>query len=308
MQSVSIRVLNRTELPGFRPYLLPEAVEGIRRQDPAQISIGAVLGRNSVGAAALRLTEEGARLLCLFVDETVRGQGIGGQLLQALLEALPEETAWVEAGYVLGQPALSHMDALLNRAGFTPPETRSQVFVTHAFAYRGDRLLGRAMEPSYRTPENVFPFSELSEELLEELAGAEDVPGLLSWETNRHRAEADLSVALVQEGRVLAYLLCGEGGEDGFLILAALRREGAPASAFLTLLVEMGNRCYYRRGGDFPLYFSALSERVARLGKKIMGDRFEEYEEHTCVLYRELEEHGEENSLQSREDRTTIKN
>ena len=65
---------------------------------------------------------------------------------------------------------------------------------------------------------------------------------------------------------------------------SVLRRTGAPAWAFTALLTELVNRCYYRMGGDFPFYFSALTPRVERLALRLMGERFTDYEEHTCSL------------------------
>ena len=84
---VNIRVLDRRELPGFRPYLLPETAAALERQDPAVAALGAVTGRSSCGAVAVRQRPDGMMdVTDLFVDAAVRRQGVGGQLLDALLQ------------------------------------------------------------------------------------------------------------------------------------------------------------------------------------------------------------------------------
>ena len=100
----------------------------------------------------------------------------------------------------------------------------------------------------------------------------------------RDAADSSHSVALVQEGRAAAYLLAAPSEDGGCALLSAVRRTGAPAWAFTALLTELVNRCYYRMGGDFPFYFSALTPRVERLALRLMGERFADYEEHTCSL------------------------
>lgn len=282
---VTIRTLDRMDCLQFQTYLLPDTAQAIlRRREPGYTAIGAVSGRYSVGAAVLCTEGTTARITDLFVDETVRGRGVGTQLLRALLERLPEEVTTVTAYYTLHAPLLGHMDALLAEAGFSAPETRARAFATYARYYEGDRLLGRAMDPAYRTPKGILPFSQLPPEAMEELLGDEDIPPILSWNTYRTQADPDLSVASVKDGRVTAYLLCGEGGEDGYILHAALRREGSGPATFLALLLDMGNRCYYRKGGDFPFYFSAINQHSDELALKIMGDRCIEYEGHFCTL------------------------
>ena len=67
------------------------------------------------------------------------------------------------------------------------------------------------------------------------------------------------------------------------MLLSAVRRAEAPPTAFQSLLLELLNRSWYRFGGDFPFYFSALTPKVERLALLLMGDRYEDYEEHTCA-------------------------
>ena len=81
----------------------------------------------------------------------------------------------------------------------------------------------------------------------------------------------------------MAYLLAGESAGEGCVLLSAVRREGAPPSAFQTLLLDLINRSWYRFGGDFSFYFSALTPNVERLALLLLGDRYEDYGEYTCT-------------------------
>lgn len=281
---VAIRVLDRREVPGFRPYLLPDTAAQLERGAEDVLALGAVTGRSACGAIAVRLTERGAELTDLFVDAAVRRRGVGRFLLRNLiwgLERLGVDLLW--ADYVLRGEELTAMDALLTGEGFDEPRVRSRVYLAPTELFQDVPRVGPAFSPKYRTPANVLPFSQLTGEALAELAADDGIPDMLTWESLKRRAVSDLSVALVEDGRVLAYHLGGESADGGYVLLAAVRREGAPISAFFTLLLEQLNRCYYRAGGYFPFYFSTLSPRVERLALRLMGDRYIRYEEHVRV-------------------------
>lgn len=280
-----MRLLDRRELPGFAPYLLPRTRAALERGDTAVTAVGAVCGRSAYGAAAFRLAGDRAVMTDLFVDAAVRRRGTAGRLLTELtLRAADAGAVRLDADYVLAGPECAAMDALLLGRGFTPPVRRSRVFRADSADYRDDRWLGRAFRPGYRTPEGVTEFSALPRAALEELEHAADIPETLSWPVLRDAADSSLCVALVQEGRAAAYLLAAPSEDGGCALLSAVRRTGAPAWAFTALLTELVNRCYYRMGGDFPFYFSALTPRVERLALRLMGERFADYEEHTCSL------------------------
>ncbi len=283
---IQIRVLDRRELPGFRPYLLPATAEAIGRDDPRLVALGAAAGRYALGAVAARLDEgDEAELTDLFVDEAVRRQGVGLTLIRALRAALAERgVTLLTACYALEAEDLAAMDALLVKVGATPPRRRALSFQADSRDYRDHPLLGVCFTPRYRTPEGVVPFFQLPEEALKELEGAKDIPYILSWSLLRERAVPDLSVATVREGRVRSYLLAEESADGGFVLLAAFRREGARASDFLRLLRELLSRCWYWRGGDFPFYFSAINQHTEELALSLMGERRTEREEHACAL------------------------
>lgn len=279
---VAIHVLDRRELPGFRPYLLPETIAALERQDPDVLALGAVTGRSSCGAVSARLSRDGmAELTDLFVDGAARRQGVGGRLLDDLQRRLEETSVdGLSADYVLREEELVAMDRLLSSRGFYSAGVRSRVFAAQSSRFHDDKRLGPCFSRKYLTAPGMFPLSEVPEEALAELEEAEDLPDNLSWSRLRGRFSPDLSVALLREGRAEAYLLAGESGDGGCVLMAAVSRTDAPPTAFLSLLKELLNRFYYWRGGDFSFYFSVLTPRVERLARALLKDRYTDYEEH----------------------------
>lgn len=280
---LSIRTLTREELPGFRPYLLPAAAAALERGDGDVLGLGAVTGRHACGAAAARRDGgDSAILTDLFVDAAVRRQGVGTFLLKSLLRALGVRE--MTAGYALGGEDLAAMDALLVKCGFSRPVLRSRCFRAMSDDYREHPVLRQCFDPRYRTPEGVVSFDQLPREALEELEAAGDIPYRLSWSRLKGRALPELSPALVRDGKVAAFQLAEESADGGFVLLSAVNRENAPRGAFLTLFVELGSRCVYRSGGDFPFYFSTINDHVEQLARRLMDGRCTEYEEHACYF------------------------
>lgn len=279
----NIRVLDRGELPGFQPYLLPETARSLGWRENGLLALGLVTGRNACGAVAARWSGTSAELTDLFVDASVRRRGGGKALLEALLQRLAMAgVTQISADYVLRGEELDAMDQLMDDCGFSAPQRRSRVFRVCSEQFHDDPRLGAAFSHQYRTPPGVCTLGEVPKAALEELSAAEDIPEYLSWETLRDQALPELSVGLMQGDKVAAYLLAQEGG-GGCVLLSAVRRSEAPLTAFQTLLLELVNRTWYRFGGDFPFYFSTLTPRVEQLALRIMGDRYEDYEEHTCA-------------------------
>lgn len=290
----SIRTLDREELPGFQPYLLPDTARSLERREKDVLALGLVLGHNACAAAAARLSGESAELTDLFVDETVRRRGAGRLLLEVLMEQLAAAgIIHLSAGYVLRGEELAAMDRLMIRCGFSTPWRRSRVFRTHSEGFHQDARLGAAFSPRYHTPPEVCTLSEVPLKALEELQQEEDIPDYLTPEAFQTRAVPGLCVAMVQGGRVTAYLLAEEDGNGGIVLLSAVRRRGAPSTAFQTLLLELLNRCWYQLGGDFPFYFSVLDDKVERLALLLMGERHEDYEEHSCARLLSCQDGGE---------------
>ena len=145
----SIRTLDREELPGFQPYLLPDTARSLERREKDVLALGLVLGHNACAAAAARLSGESAELTDLFVDEIVRHRGMGGLLLERLMERLAAEgVSRLSASYVLRGEELAAMGRLMFSCGFSAPWRRSRVFRTHSEGFHQDPRLGAASPPN----------------------------------------------------------------------------------------------------------------------------------------------------------------
>ena len=178
----NIRVLDREELPGFQPYLLPETARSLGWRENGLLALGLVTGRSACGAAAARWSGTSAELTDLFVDASVRRHGGGKTLLEALLQRLAAEgVTQISADYVLRGEELDAMDHLMDICGFSTPQKRSRVFQVRSERFHDDPRLGAAFSHQYRTSPAVCVLKEVPEAALAELGAAEDIPEHLSW-------------------------------------------------------------------------------------------------------------------------------
>jgi len=281
---ICIWQLERKNLPGFQPYLMPETVLRLKRGDPGVLALGASSGRYSCGAIAVYLTSETADLTDFFVDSSVRCRGIGSRLLDTLLSRLDGiGRSEVEADYVLRSDELRAMDTLLFSRGFSFPRSRSTVYAIPVEKFMDDRMLGRAFSSRYQTVKGILPLRAVPESAVLELEQTADEP--LRWSTVKDRADPDLSVVMTRDGKAVAYQLVGETG-DGVVLLAVFSGALARPADFILLLRETLNRCWYRKGGKFTVYASALSRQSDRLAVLLTEGRSTVYEEHVCVRER----------------------
>ncbi len=158
-----IRILDRRELPGFRAYLLPQTAAALERGEEGIVALGAVAGPYSCGAAAARVEGAQAELTDLFVDGSVRRQGVGARLLEALAERLAQAgAAELYAGYVLRGEELAAMDGLLVKAGASRPELRSRTFMAPTDRLSTYPIIRDAFTTKYRTPEGIVSLPIIS--------------------------------------------------------------------------------------------------------------------------------------------------
>ena len=98
MENISFRVVESSEFPVFRQYLLPDAARLAARGQHDILVLGAVCGTAACGAAALIFESSEdetcvAELLSFFLDPLVRGQGIGTAFLNYIIEQAEEAGA-----------------------------------------------------------------------------------------------------------------------------------------------------------------------------------------------------------------------
>ena len=283
MARYSIRLLKKQELAVFSQYLLPQTYREIRRCAPPWIVLGALWGRFACGAAAVRCSGDTADLASLFVDPQVRGEGIGGALLdQAMALAGEQDCKELAAKYLLAGQELAAMDRLLGCRGKVLTREKPLVYGMDSERYHSHSLLGVAFRYDYQPAASVVPFSSLSAEQLERLEARDEIPSFLRPSVNRARMLPDLSVAWMSDGTATGYLLGSAVGLRDFSLIAAWQER--PSTAFLHLLRAQLNLCFYRSGGDFRFFVSPVNPRTERLLLRLTGGAYTRYEKHAAVL------------------------
>ncbi len=283
MARYSIRLLKKQELAVFSQYILPQTYREILRCAPSWIVAGALRGRLACGAAAVRCSGDTAELASLFVDAQVRGEGIGGALLDQAMALAGERGCKELAGrYLLAGQELAAMDRLLRRRGKVLSEEKPPVYGMDSERYHGHSLLGVAFRYYYRPAASVVPLSRLSAEQLETLEARDEIPSFLRPSVCRDRMLPDLSVAWMSDGVPTGYLLGGAAGLRDFSLIAAWQER--PSTAFLHLLRAQLNLCYYRSGGDFRFFASPVNPRAERLLLRLTGGTYTRYEKHAAML------------------------
>lgn len=252
MSELSVGPVSPQEQRHFAQYLLPQV-----RQGENTSILGAYAGNLACGAAAVRWEEGTAVLASLFVDPLVRRRGLGGALADLALRLAAEKSSpCLSCTYVLDQGELAAMNRIFMRRGGVL-QYGAPVCCVNMSDYVGARFLGAALKSGYRPPPTAVPFSRLTPEQLACLAGREDIPDALRWESCADKCDRELSLAWVEEGQICAYVLGGESAGGGYLLAAAWRGPESPAASVPALLRCQLNRCWYRAGGGFLYYFSA---------------------------------------------------
>lgn len=124
----------------------------------------------------------------------------------------------------------------------------------------------------------IVPLSDLTQAQLEALEDP-SLPHYLHWSAHRGQADPTLSLALLNGAQVCAYVLAGESSDGGCVLKAAVSLPGAPGRAFLLLLQALVHQAYYRFGGDYLFYTSALTpqaDTLVRMVTKMDCDLFTE--------------------------------
>lgn len=274
--------LDRDYLNAFGAYLLPEARDALRTGQTQWLVTGAVAGSCSCGAAAARQDGDKAEVRSLFVDETIRGQGVGTALLEDLCRRLRQRGAMtVRLSYVVEEQQREAMERLLRHCGFSAPQRGAPVFRVHSADVHQLRHVGRAFSTAYHTPPDVVGWEQLTDTMRQTLAQDKVIPSYLSWTALQGKMDPLLSVASVNQDKVEAYLLAGQSDDGGYVLLSAMALPGAGAMALFRLLPELLHRCYFHGGGDFLLHFSTMTPRMTRLAQRLMGQRYETFYEYS---------------------------
>lgn len=284
MTIVSFRRLD-VQNPGvFSQYLLPGALKGAGTAAGEFALFGAVWDQSACGAAAARFQNGRGEILSLFVDPLARRQGVGTKLAELLLQESAERgAAELSGSYVLTGEALEGMDAFFASLG-AEPEFWAPAFGMDSSLFRESRFFAKIFRPTFRPNAHIQPFSALSAGQLTALATRGDIPSYLLPSACANRLDPALSLAWVEDGRVTAYVLGGETGQNSYTLLAAWREAAAPSTCFFHLLYAQLNRCFYRCGGDFFYYLSAVTPETAALADRLTEGCYTLFEEHIVRL------------------------
>lgn len=284
MEQLSFQVIDDIQQSPFLQYLLPQALRHADGPGGEMMYIGAVWRRNACGAAAIRFADDQAELVSLFIDPQVRGRGVATDLLRLSLEGARRcGIGELSVSYVLGGSELTAMDALMRRFG-GEPKFHAPVYGMDSSEYRDSPVIGPCFRPSFRAEPEITTFSRLDAGQIDELDSNESIPAFLFPAACADRMDPSLSVAWIQDGHIAAYTLGGESGPDSYANLSAWRAEDAPAGAFHKLLLAQINLCFYRSGGDFKFFCSAVTPHAERLVSELTGGKYVRYEDHFASL------------------------
>lgn len=288
MALVSLCVFDASSLAAFSGYLLPAVRSRVLRaagEDAARFTLaGAVWDGRACAAAAAEWDGGIGHIVSLFVDPQARRQGIAGRVLDLLAEEGVRRGAdKLDCNYILREDALAGMDALFLRRG-AEIKDGAPVYGMQSRAFLDSPLLGAALRPGFLAPPEVAAFSGLSPEQLRALDADPAVPAFVRPSARQDVLDPDLSCAWISAGRVIAYALGCQSGEDMFDQTGVWRAQGAPEGCLRALIQAQVNRCWYRCGGDFQFFLSAVSKRSAQIAEWFTGGRYEIYAQHEALL------------------------
>jgi len=152
-----------------------------------------------------------AEMLSLFVAPGWRNHGIGTRLVAALEDALAlESCARVTAVYTTGKPSIAALERVLEKRGWTPPETRTVVVRFTPEEAAQTEWFGRITLPPDQF--EIFPWAELTAD--ERLAmrrtheaRAWIAPGLEPWRHDVYGFDPVSSLGLRYRGDVVGWVI-----------------------------------------------------------------------------------------------------
>ncbi len=144
--------------PIYRPQLQTINSDG------HTVAIGASIGGNPIGLVLAEIQEDkSAKVLSLFVIQSYRHQGIGTALLTRLeTELYSKGCTNVEFVYTTGQPTTSTVEHLLDKCGWSPPQSRRVICKASTHQMSNAPWMRRRwkLPASY----SIFPWVEITPE------------------------------------------------------------------------------------------------------------------------------------------------
>ena len=288
MESVSFRIVEQSEFPVFRQYLLPDAARLLVEDRPGMLALGAVCGTAAGGAAALRFEtqEDGtcvADLVSLYLDPLLRRRGVGSAFLGYVAEQAAARGAdELYAQYIAEPETMEALDALFRKAG-GEPAFHLPIYEIDSARFHESRLLKAAFSPDYRRPAHIVPFSALRPEQLEELEADPELQWFVD-PARRLSMRPEFSLAYLVDDRVAGFWLGSTSAVDRYSVQGVWHNSQVPPSCFHELIHAHVNLCWYYGGGDFLYYVSPAVEFAESLIQKYTGGDCKRLEEHSVTL------------------------
>ncbi len=268
----------------FVGYVLPYVRKRLAQADGEYTVLGAMWDGLACGAAVVEWDEIGGTLRSLFVDPKARGNGIAGHLTDLLLEEgarRGKEVLYIN--YILKGSELAAMDAIVaRRDGLT--ENGAPVCGMASDDFLASPLLGPALRPGWKRDKSIALFSELTQQQLDVLNAAEDLPEFLRPAALGGRIDPALSAAWLADGAPVAFVSGFQSGERMFCQSSIWRGANAPEGSFRALICTQVSQCWYRSGGSFVFFISPINPRSAAIAEWFTGGNYEPYSQRDALI------------------------
>lgn len=253
MEHVVCLIRSSDQRRAFAGLILPDVLP--RLEEPTVFLVGAVEGRQPVGAAVLELEPGRAQLLSIAVAEDRRRQGVGSALLRQCVRVLRRTS--VQCLYAVLTAGFQAAEALLRAFGMEGSDEAGAYYRFSAEVVASISLL-QGNRPG------VVPLAQISRMQLrayfqKAFPGDSAVAMRQAWDPR-------ISHVLVEHGQITACLLAEREGEE--VSLGWLSSSSRDKWALLYLLRGMAAACPPKT----PIQFVAYDPAVRALADKLLGD------------------------------------
>lgn len=271
----TIQPITEAQMPAFAPYLLAVTTQMWQEDSQGMVLLGLVAdGTQACGAVAGVQEGEAFHLINLYVDEHIRGQGLGRKLVETLLEQVAPGTP-VQANWMLPQLDFSQLDSFLQHLGFGPAQqVGAPTLRLDTRVMRTLPVIRRAFSPNFRPDSNIVAIKDLTQEEWDEVAGDETIaPELRLNSLAEEELHSPFSFAYRYGGKIVAYFLAIPA-PDGASILPVVSRQGAHPAAFLQLTTAAIHASLpYLPGGDGYYWTNTTNAESLGLAQRLSGDQ-----------------------------------
>ena len=280
MTDLKLYILDKTNAGPFAPYLMPQVRQYIG-DGKELLAIGAATEEHTLGAVAASAENGVMHIVSLYVDSSVRRQGIGTELLRALGRLANDRGLRVNGAmaYFMEEDGMDidGLAAFLRYAGFGEPQLSNRLFCVNTADLHGMPSFSEAFSADFQPDSHVRPFAAITPEQLREIEDDPEVMDCLKPSAMRFNLMRSASMGWLENGHVLGWILAYQGIDGEIVMASACKRAGAPDGCFRKLLYALANRCYMMLGRDFNTYILTLNEHSGGLVEKLSGGRMHEY-------------------------------